>query len=59
MAIRGALKYIPKDVMKELQNIKIEFNINKDSDCLKRMAQRSDMIRELRFGINMNIKRRK
>jgi hypothetical protein len=59
MAIRGQLKYIPKDVMRELQNIKIEFNINKDSDCLKRMAQRSDMIRELRFGINMNIKKRK
>ena len=57
MTIRGGPKYIPKDVMKEIENIRIELSLEDDSEALRKMATRSGMFRELKM--DLFIKRRK
>jgi hypothetical protein len=57
--VKGQIKYIPKEVMEEIGRIKFEFNMDDDGECLRKLAKRSGMIRELRFNIDFGNKRRK
>ena len=36
---KGKIGYVPKDVVNELAQIKLNFNIDKDADAFKRMAE--------------------
>lgn len=57
--VRGTMKYIPKDVMEEINRLKFEFNIQDEGECLRKLARRSNMIRDLKFNLDVNIKRGK
>ena len=57
MTSRGQLKYLPKEVVEELNNIKINFNIDKDSNAFRKMVDFSEVGREL--TINLNFERRR
>jgi len=54
---RGQLKYLPKEVLKELDNIKINFNIDKDSNAFRKMVDFSEVGREI--TINLSFERKK
>lgn len=57
--VKGTIKYIPKDVMEEINRLKFEFNIQDEGECLRKLARRSNMIRDLKFNLDVNIKRGK
>lgn len=49
--VRGGVRYIPKDVVKECEEIKKEYNIDDFGESLRKMASRSMAYRELKFRI--------
>ena len=57
--MKGQIKYIPKEVMEEIGRIKFEFNLDDEGECLRKLAKRSNMIRELRFNINFEGKKKR
>ena len=54
---KGKIGYFPKIVIKELEDIKMEYNLNKDGDALRLMANRSMAYRELKFNLGGKKKR--
>jgi hypothetical protein len=54
---RGNYKYVPKELLEELESIKINFNIDKDSNAFRKMTEFSNIGREL--SINLTFDRRK
>lgn len=57
--VKGQLKYIPKDVMIEINKLRFEFNIDDEQELIRKLAKRSDMLREIEFGIDMKMRKRK
>lgn len=57
MTKRGQYKYLPKEVLMELDNVKLNFNIDKDSNAFRKMVDFSEIGREI--TINLNFERRK
>lgn len=55
---RGSMKYIPREPLVELEELKLELNITKDSMAFKRMAEFSAMGREISRALEFS-KRRK
>jgi hypothetical protein len=56
---RGELKYIPKELLEELDNIKINFNVPKDSNAFRKMVEFSEVGRELTINLNFERKKRR
>ncbi len=51
--VKGRYAYLPKDVVDELEKLKMELpELNKDGSLLRRMAFRSDIFRELKYNLN-------
>ena len=64
MTSKGAIKWIPREVMDEMICIKTNYKIEKDSKAFKMLAQDSKIGREIRnnlnaFGIDINLNRKK
>jgi hypothetical protein len=57
--IRGQYKYIPRELIEELNNIKISYNINKDADCFRTIAENSRIGREIRLTLDYQKKKRR
>lgn len=57
--VKGSIKYVPKEVMEEISKIKFEFNLDDDGECLRKLAKRSNMMRELKFRIDYTPNMRK
>ena len=55
---KGQYKYIPKELIEELNNIKVSFNINKDADCFRTIAENSRIGREIRLTLEYKKKKR-
>jgi hypothetical protein len=49
---KGTLKYIPKELLEELQNTKIELNIAQDADCFRVIARNNKMAKEIKFNLD-------
>jgi hypothetical protein len=49
--VKGRVTYFPKDVMEEVELLRVELNLPKVSDALKKMAIRSSMFRELKIKL--------
>ena len=45
--VRGRILYVPKVVLEELKDIKLSFNIEKNSFALERMAKNSKIARKI------------
>lgn len=59
MTNKGQLKYLPKEVLEELNNIKINFNIDRDSNAFRKMVDFSEVGRELTINLNFERRRKK
>jgi len=55
MLIRGKTTYLPKDIIKQLQQIKVEENLKTDSEALKKMANFS----KIGMEVSRKIKKKK
>ena len=55
--IRGAYKYNPRELLEELEKIKINLKVPKDSEAFKKIAEYSRIGREVKFTIDFNINR--
>ena len=55
---KGAIKYVPKEFIEELENMKKKFNMG-DSEACREIIRNSKIGREIRFTIDFNINRRK
>jgi hypothetical protein len=44
---RGKIGYMPKEILIEMEGIKFNFKIDKDSEALKEMARYSNLGREI------------
>lgn len=49
---RGEYKYLPKEMIEELKNTKIQFKVNKDADAFKIIATNNRLAKELRFNLD-------
>lgn len=56
---KGYIKYVPKDLMKELEDVKFTFKILKDRDAFRIIANNSKLARELKFSLDFRDKGRK
>jgi hypothetical protein len=56
MMIKGKMQYIPANVFKELENIKAQNNINKNAEAFKNMAEFSELGREVKNMMKLNLK---
>lgn len=57
--VRGRMKYVPRPVFEELNNIKLELGINRDAEAFEKMVKYSRVARELDrgfFGTSERIK---
>lgn len=57
--VRGELRYVPRELIEELNNTKIAFKINKDSDAFKIIATNSRLAKEIKFNLDFKYNRRK
>jgi len=57
--IKGKIKYLPKEFVEEMNNTKLNFDIDDEGDCLIIMAKNNRLARELRINLNFPIKKRK
>ncbi len=55
---RGKYSYVPREPLIELDELKIEFNLKRDAEAFKRMAEFSAMGRELARNLNFRRNRR-
>jgi hypothetical protein len=55
--MKGQLKYIPKEVMAEIGRIRFEFNLPNDGEALRKLAKRSDMMRELKMNLDFGLRK--
>ena len=58
MIKRGNLKYVPLEPLNELEELKLDLNITKDSEAFKRMAEFSAIGREVSRAFNFARRRR-
>jgi hypothetical protein len=56
---KGSIKYIPKELIDELNATKLQFNIDNDADCFRIMATNNRLAKELKFNLDFRINRRK
>jgi hypothetical protein len=56
---RGEYKYLPKELVEELNNTKVQFKVNKDCDAFKIIATNSRLAKELRFNLDFKWNKRK
>lgn len=52
---KGAYKYLPKEMIEELNKLKIGLKIDRDSDAFKRMVEDAKIGRQVRFTIDFNV----
>lgn len=57
--VRGTYKYVPKEMMDELNNVKNTFKIDTDSEAFRRIVENARVGKEIRFTIDFNLNRRK
>jgi len=50
--VKGQLKYVPKEFIEELEYIKFDFGLKKDSDCFRILAKTSRLGREMRIQLD-------
>ena len=53
--VKGTIKWVPKEFLIELNNIKFKFNL-KDSDCFRRIAEDARIGREIKFTLDRRFK---
>lgn len=58
MALRGRMKYIPKDILEELNVIKLNKNL-KDSEAFREMKKYSSVGREVERLMNFGFGKQK
>jgi hypothetical protein len=52
--VKGQYKYVPKEMVEELDRVKLNFNIERDNEGFKKIAENSRIGREIRLKIDMN-----
>jgi len=59
--MKGQYKYIPRELLEELQRTKIELDIDNDADCFRIIAKNNSLAKEIKFNLDftLNKKRRK
>jgi hypothetical protein len=56
---KGTYKYIPKEMLEELNNTKMQLDIEQDADCFRVIARNNRLAKELRFNLNFKDMRKK
>jgi hypothetical protein len=57
--MKGQLKYIPKELLEELNSTRIQLNIDNDADCFRVIARNNSLAKELKFNLDFDLGRRK
>ena len=57
--MKGQLKYIPKELLEELNNTKIQLNIDNDSDCFRIIARNNKLAKEIKFNLDFDLLKRR
>jgi hypothetical protein len=55
---KGGIKYVPKDVLDELNRIKVNLKFDSDSEAFREMVENCRIGREIKFTMSFN-KRKK
>ena len=56
---KGTYKYIPKEMVEELELTKTQFNIMNDSDCFRVIAKNNHLAKELKFNLDFGFNKRR
>jgi len=56
---KGQLLYIPKELVDELNKLKVNWGVKSNADGFRRIAEDARVGREIRFSINFGTKRKK
>jgi hypothetical protein len=57
--MKGQLKYIPKELIDELNNTRIQLNIDNDADCFRIIARNNKLAKEIKFNLDFDLLRRR
>ena len=57
--MKGQLKYIPKELLEELNSTRIQLNIDNDADFFRVIARNNSLAKELKFNLDFDLGRRK
>ena len=55
---KGGFKYVPKELLEELNNIKFNCKVNKDADCFRIIARNSKIGRQIKLTFDLNERRK-
>lgn len=56
---KGTMKYIPKELFEELENIKVNCHYNKESDIFRIIAHNSRVAREIKLNLDFGFNKRR
>ena len=56
---KGQLKYLPKELIEELNATKLQLNIDNDADCFRIIAKNNNLAKELKFNLDFGLNKRK
>jgi hypothetical protein len=57
--LKGQLKYIPKELLEELNNTRLQFDLDNDADCFRIIAKNNKLAKEIKFNLDFNLNRRR
>lgn len=56
---QGRYLYVPPELLEELEDIHINFNIPKKADCLRIVAKNSKIAREIKLNVDFKFNKKR
>lgn len=50
---KGTIKYIPKELLEELNSMKIQLDIDNNADCFREIVKNNRVGKEIKFNLNI------
>ena len=57
--MKGQIKYIPKELIEQLNETKIQFNIDEDAECFRVIAKNNKLAKELKFNLDFSLNKKR
>lgn len=59
MSNKGKYAYVPAELLDELDDIKLNFHVDKNADCMRIIAHNSKIAREIKLNLDFGFNKRK
>lgn len=59
MSNKGRFMYVPPELISELDDIRVNFRVDKKADCMRIIAHNSKIAREIKLNLDFGFNKKK